>query len=151
MGHPFKGRVSDGKAKAKAMCYASGGTVKNLTMSGPAAGYKKVEGSTGNLQQHKDQNAAPGMKCGGRLDKTARNSSAGNSPGSRIAKQAGGGVLPSSPPATYAAGGAVKLKKYPINAGAASGKGRLELSKKSKAERCPSSELAIKSRITMVI
>lgn len=127
MGHPFKGRAKSGKERAK--CYASGGSVPNLTMSGPAGGYKKIDGSSASMQ-HKEQSAAPGMKCGGRLDKTARGSSAGNSPGGKNAMQAGGGVLPSSSPATYAAGGAVKIKKYPLTAGAATGKGRLELSKK---------------------
>lgn len=129
MGNPYKGRARDPRAKAKSMCYASGGSVPNLTMSGPAAGYKKIDGSSSSMQ-HKEQSAAPGMKCGGRLDKTARSSSSGNSPGKSIAKQAGGGVLPSSSPATYAAGGSVKMK-YPLKKGGSeTGVGRLEKAKR---------------------
>jgi hypothetical protein len=115
--HPYKGQAKGGKAKAK--CYARGGSVPNLSMNGA---YKDVKGSTGNLQQHKDQIAAPGMKRGGRLDKTARGQSQAKPPSSdKSASQAGaGGISPPSAPA------------YPISAGAGTGEGRLQLSKKAK-------------------
>jgi len=112
----------------------------------PNGAYKDVKSSTGNIQQHKDQNAAPGMKRGGRLDKSKRSSKKSPiarepllatppSPEDMIAAQAGaGGPSPSPVPAPMMPmkkrGGSVSLGKYPIDAGAATGVARLEQSKK---------------------
>ena len=155
--HPFKSQAEGSNKSKRSAMSASGSKLPNLYMNGA---YKDVKGSTGNIQQHKDQNAAPGMKRGGRLDKGKRGKSkivrdlvqaSPPSPEDMITAQAGaGGLSPPSAPASpmpppqmpmrksggavkKADGGSVSLGKYPLKKGGAeSGVGRLELSKKSK-------------------
>jgi hypothetical protein len=154
--HPFKSQAESSNKSKRSSINAPAKTLPYLAMNGA---YKDVKSSTGNLQQHKDQNAAPGMKRGGRLDKGKRGKSkivrdlvqaTPPSPEDMITAQAGaGGLSPPSAPASpmpppqmpmrksggavkKADGGSVKLGKYPIDAGAMTGVARVELQKKSK-------------------
>jgi len=156
MSHPYKSQADSSNKSKRSSMEAKGGASKlpNLSMNGS---YKDVKESTGNIQQHKDQNAAPGMKRGGRLDKPKRSGKKSKialdlvpatppSPDAMIGAQAGaGGLSPPPAPASpmmpmrkrggaikKADGGSVSLGKYPLTKGGiGSGEGRLELSKKN--------------------
>lgn len=149
MSHPYKSQADSSKKSKMSSVGAKGGKLPNLDMNGA---YKDVKGSTGNIQQHKDQNAAPGMKRGGRLDKGKRSSKPKNpiardmvqapppSPEDMIALQAGAGgnspppaPAPALPPSPMMRASGGRVNKYPLKKGGAdSGVGRLEQAKSAK-------------------